>query len=179
MRIAVLCGGKGTRLGYSPKCLIPTCGRPFIEYKIEQLITQRFTDITLLVGPFVRDFMYLAGKYPQVTALVRDDQTGVENALHQYEKVTGLPLEWWCNGDTLLYLIAPIPKTVPDRSIGLATTHLIEPPNVNGEFLDAGLYYGWPPFEWRICESKPRTINTPAQHADTEKYLLHIEKSQR
>ena len=51
----VLAGGLGTRVesitrGLIPKCLIPIDGRAFLDYKLETLRSQGFTDIFILIG---------------------------------------------------------------------------------------------------------------------------------
>lgn len=54
IQAVILCGGKGTRLAslYSdrPKILVPVAGRPFIEWQLEWLGRQEFTDIHLAGG---------------------------------------------------------------------------------------------------------------------------------
>jgi N-acetyl-alpha-D-muramate 1-phosphate uridylyltransferase len=53
--VAVLCGGRGTRLrGVTgddvPKALVPVAGRPFLDHKLDGLAAAGFTDVVLLVG---------------------------------------------------------------------------------------------------------------------------------
>ena len=50
----ILAGGRGTRLrpltDTRPKPMVEVCGRPFVEYQIEQLRAQGFTRVLMLLG---------------------------------------------------------------------------------------------------------------------------------
>jgi MurNAc alpha-1-phosphate uridylyltransferase len=52
--VAILCGGKGTRLGEltrdRPKSLVEVCGRPFIEWQLELLLQVECPRVVLCVG---------------------------------------------------------------------------------------------------------------------------------
>jgi NDP-sugar pyrophosphorylase family protein len=52
--IVILAGGLATRLGHLardvPKSLIPVCGRPFIDWQIENIKSSGFTDILICIG---------------------------------------------------------------------------------------------------------------------------------
>ena len=54
MQAVLLVGGKGTRISdlYTdrPKALIPVCGRPFLEWQIEWLVSAGAKDIHLATG---------------------------------------------------------------------------------------------------------------------------------
>ncbi|OGN96602.1 MAG: hypothetical protein A2Z77_01160 [Chloroflexi bacterium RBG_13_51_36] len=54
MKIAILAGGLGTRLGSltrdTPKSMVKICGKPFLEYQLELLRKQNLEDIVLCVG---------------------------------------------------------------------------------------------------------------------------------
>src|SRR5215210_1822326 len=59
----ILAGGRGTRLGSltdtRPKPMVEICGKPFLEYQVEQLCEQGFERILLLLGylpEVVRDY---------------------------------------------------------------------------------------------------------------------------
>jgi NDP-sugar pyrophosphorylase family protein len=61
--VAVLCGGKGTRIaaiaGDLPKALIPVAGEPFLAHQLRWLSSEGVTDVVLLTGyrgDLVRDF---------------------------------------------------------------------------------------------------------------------------
>jgi MurNAc alpha-1-phosphate uridylyltransferase len=65
--VLILCGGSGSRLrdvtrGIVPKALVPVAGRPFIDWKLEQLSGQGLEEVVLSVG--------LGGK--EIIAHVRD-----------------------------------------------------------------------------------------------------------
>lgn len=56
MPVAILCGGKGTRLApltdHRPKSLMDVCGKPFIVRQLELLKRHGYTDIVLLINHF-------------------------------------------------------------------------------------------------------------------------------
>lgn len=57
--VAILCGGRGTRLGEltanRPKSMVEVCGRPFVDWQLELLAAQGFTDVVLCVGHLAGD----------------------------------------------------------------------------------------------------------------------------
>lgn len=54
MKIAILAGGLGTRLGLltkdTPKSMVRICGKPFLEYQLELLKKNNLKEIVLCVG---------------------------------------------------------------------------------------------------------------------------------
>ena len=54
MKVVIMAGGKGTRIAevnsQVPKPMIPIDGKPILEYQIETLRRQGYTDIILIVG---------------------------------------------------------------------------------------------------------------------------------
>ena len=54
MKVVILCGGLGTRLGELtkdiPKPMIPVAGRPYLEYVIESFLERDFREFVLLTG---------------------------------------------------------------------------------------------------------------------------------
>lgn len=54
MRVVIMAGGKGTRIASVrndlPKPMIPVCGKPILEWQIENLKASGLTDIILVVG---------------------------------------------------------------------------------------------------------------------------------
>lgn len=100
MLTVVLCGGKGTRLGYDgQKCMAPVAGRPFIEHKIDNLLAFGHTDLFFLTGwngDELEEVLHRRG-YPYR----RDVSLGRSLALHQARDC--LPEWFWLTyGDTLL-----------------------------------------------------------------------------
>src|SRR6185369_1942531 len=94
MRVAVLAGGKGTRLGEPIKCLTEVAGRPFMDWKLEQLERCGATEVSLICGPFGEQFFE---RYGNECEIVVDAQIGIPHAL------TFVPmLCWWTMGDVLL-----------------------------------------------------------------------------
>jgi D,D-heptose 1,7-bisphosphate phosphatase len=65
VQAVILAGGKGTRLGALtqglPKPLVAIGGKPFIHYLIAALRRHGFTDLVLLVGPFVEVYRRVLG----------------------------------------------------------------------------------------------------------------------
>ena len=82
----ILAGGRGTRLGSltdsRPKPMLEVCGKPFLEYQIEQLRDQGFDKVVLLLGylpQVIREFFGDGRRWGikieySVTAV--DDETG-------------------------------------------------------------------------------------------------------
>ena len=54
MKTIIMAGGKGTRIASVrndiPKPMIPICGKPILQYQIENLRSSGFIDITLVIG---------------------------------------------------------------------------------------------------------------------------------
>ena len=54
MKTVIMAGGKGTRIASVannvPKPMIKVCGKPILEYQIENLRSCGLTDITLVIG---------------------------------------------------------------------------------------------------------------------------------
>ncbi|WP_314272536.1 HAD-IIIA family hydrolase [Hoylesella shahii] len=54
MKAVIMAGGKGTRIAAVrsdlPKPMIPVCGKPILEWQIENLKASGFTDIVLVIG---------------------------------------------------------------------------------------------------------------------------------
>jgi D-glycero-D-manno-heptose 1,7-bisphosphate phosphatase len=65
VQAVILAGGKGTRLGALtgglPKPLVAVGGKPFIHYLIAALRRHDFTDLVLLVGPFIEVYRRVLG----------------------------------------------------------------------------------------------------------------------
>ena len=65
MPVAILCGGKGTRLSpltdHLPKSLVDVCGQPFIVRQLELLKRHGYTEIVLLIHHLGRQIMDVIG----------------------------------------------------------------------------------------------------------------------
>lgn len=153
MHVAVLCGGKGTRLGEPIKCLTEVAGRPWMDWKLEQLERCGATDITLMVGPYAEEFARYGLR------MIEDPQKGIGRAL----RGLGLSVGWWTMGDVLLeqplsWPVGPVVYVRPGEQIG-------------GLWLDCGLYYGTG--GWRMKETRaiPYHINTQADREEADAYL--------
>jgi len=109
--VAVLCGGRGTRLAgitndQQPKALVEVAGRPFIDHKLENLAASGFRDVLLLVGHRggrLRDHVGdghafdLSVRYCDDGGVLRGTGGALRNALDV------LPRAFWVTyGDTLL-----------------------------------------------------------------------------
>jgi hypothetical protein len=149
LRVAVLCGGKGTRLGAPIKCLVEVAGRPFMDWKIDQLERNGATEVHLLCGPFVAEFRKRYGFrcWP-------DAQTGIRDALGSWA-------DWWTMGDVLLE------QPLSHRN----AVYVVRGEQIAGLWLDAGLYHG--PGPWHMVETSahPYHINTPGDLEETGAHL--------
>ena len=174
MRVVILAGGTGRRLGYpGQKCCIPIAGRPFLHWKLDQLYEHGATDIDILVS-------HAAGEVARVTAdfpvnLIEDPGEGPWNAVRWYALTHAQAASFIVTyGDTLLDV--PFPDKSPSMVVTRHTGPYL-PSNLLGEYIDAGLYRVARDHPlstmWRFIETshRPWTCNTPEQYAETEKYL--------
>ncbi len=149
--VAVLCGGKGTRLGEPIKCLTEVAGRPFMDWKLDQLARMGATDVTLIVGPFERQF----ARYD--LPMIADPQEGVQRALPR------LWPWWWTMGDVLLE------QEMHDGARDVCFVN--RGTQIGGLWLDCGLYHGRGPWQMVETTARPYHINTPDDLAECETYL--------
>ena len=154
MRVAVLCGGKGTRLGTPVKCLTEVAGRPFMDWKLDQLERFGADHITLVVGPFLAEFQK---RYGSRVRYMEDDQSGVRNAVRHVDG-------WWTWGDTLL-------DQLPE---GKNVCYVVPGDHIAGLWLDAGLYHGQGPWQMKRSAAWPLTINTPTDLERCGAHLLRL-----
>lgn len=156
-----MCGGRGTRLGAPIKCLAEVAGRPFMDWKLEQLERFGATDIHLLCGPFRDAFKR---RYGSRVLCEEDDQTGIRDALGYWPW-------WWTMGDVLL----------DQPLIHRNAVYVVRGEQIAGLWLDAGLYHG--PGPWQMVETTavPYHCNTSADLARCESYLkgAHVEDLHR
>jgi hypothetical protein len=146
VHVAVLCGGKGTRLGLPIKCLAEVAGRPFMDWKLEQL--EGFgAQATLLCGPFFGEF---SKRYGNRVTYMPDAQRGVAEAIKGWDG-------WWTWGDTLL----------DQPLLGENVCYVVPGSHIAGLWLDAGLYHGEGPWQMQETRARPLTINTPQQLGET------------
>jgi hypothetical protein len=148
VHVAVLCGGKGTRLGAPIKCLAEVAGRPWLDWKLEQLERLGATEISLHCGPFAAEFARYGHR------CIGDDQTGIRAAIAGWDG-------WWTMGDVLL--------EQPLEGDGVC--FVVPGEQIAGLWLDAGLYHGRGP--WRMVETAavPYHINTPQDRERAGAYL--------
>lgn len=161
MRVAVLCGGKGTRLGEPIKCLAEVAGRPFMDWKIDQLHGQGATRIMLLCGPYQDEFSERYSHRLGVT-VHSDEQIGVEPALRH----VATP-DWWTWGDTLIHIGRLHTPTLPTMYVRRDPANA----NIAGIYLDVGLYSDTGNFTLVETTAVPHHINTPADRDETDAYL--------
>lgn len=158
MNVHVLCGGRGTRLGQPVKCLTEVAGRPFMDWKLNQLYRHGATQITLIVGPFAEDFAHYN------LPMVEDDQTGIQHAL----KAAGT-YGWWTMGDVLL--------EQPLHNTSHPLVYVRPGTQIGGLWHDCGLYYGQGPWTMTITRAFPHHINTPTDLEGTSAYLHRLSQS--
>ncbi len=155
MHVTVLVGGKGTRLGEPVKCLTRVAGRPFLDWRLEQLREDGATSFTLLVGPFAKEF----ARYE--LPMIEDPQSGIEDCLRYIPKG-----EYWALGDVYLRF------TMRERNqAAMVVTRNSPHPNIAGHLLDCGLYFGKSNFTLVETPNVPIHINT---REDWEHANAHI-----
>jgi NDP-sugar pyrophosphorylase family protein len=152
--VAVLAGGLGTRLrdvtgDVLPKALVPVRGRPFLDWKLEELARQGATQVALLIGHGADEIRAHVGNGSQfgVEITYVDDGPelrGTGGALLQALPLLGDPF-WVTYGDTLLDLdVAAAEHAFGDSDADMLMTVLHnadewEPSNVvvDGEYVVA------------------------------------------
>lgn len=90
MKIVIMAGGKGTRIAEVnsevPKPMIPIMGKPILEYEIECVKKQGFTDIILVVGYLgkaVQDYFGNGDKFGvHIEYVVEENPLGTAGALY-------------------------------------------------------------------------------------------------
>lgn len=90
MKIVIMAGGRGTRIAEVnsevPKPMIPIMGKPILEYEIECVKKQGFTDIILVVGylgDVVQDYFGNGDKFGvHIEYVVEENPLGTAGALY-------------------------------------------------------------------------------------------------
>ena len=174
--MAVLCGGKGTRLGEltksTPKSLIEVAGRPFLEWPLEHYASQGIQRVVLCIGHLGEQIRRHFGKTFAGMALeyLQDEpQRGPINAFMAFADLHRPPF-WWTYGDTYLPLSLFEPATSASYRIyndGFAVGHPMG-------WIDYGLYYENGHLTQRRVVPKEQRfyeIGTPAALAETRAYF--------
>ena len=80
MRVAIIAGGKGTRIAEHypniPKPMIPLNGKPLLQHQIEMLVSQGFREITLIVGykaEIIENYFNDGSKYGAFIDYIKED----------------------------------------------------------------------------------------------------------
>lgn len=96
MKVVIMAGGKGTRIASVrndvPKPMIEICGKPILEYQIENLKRCGLTDIILVVGylgDVIREYFEDGRKFGvNITYFVEDHPLGTAGALFKMPELT-------------------------------------------------------------------------------------------
>ena len=96
MKVVIMAGGKGTRIASVksdvPKPMIPICGKPILEWQIENLKTCGLTDITLVVGYLgnvIQEYFGDGTKFGvSINYFVEDTPLGTAGALFKMPELT-------------------------------------------------------------------------------------------
>ena len=96
MKVVVMAGGKGTRIASVksdvPKPMIPICGKPILEWQIENLKACGLTDITLVIGYLghvIREYFGDGEKFGvKISYFVEDSPLGTAGALFKMPELT-------------------------------------------------------------------------------------------
>lgn len=90
MKVVIMAGGKGTRIASVnsevPKPMIPINGKPILEYQIETLKRQQYTDIILIIGHMgnvISDYFGSGEKWGvNIQYIVEEKPLGTAGALY-------------------------------------------------------------------------------------------------
>ncbi len=96
MKVVIMAGGKGTRIASVksdvPKPMIPICGKPILEWQIENLKACGFTDITLVIGYLghvIKEYFGNGEKFGvKISYFVEDRPLGTAGALFKMPELT-------------------------------------------------------------------------------------------
>ncbi len=96
MKVVIMAGGKGTRIASVksdvPKPMIPICGKPILEWQIENLKACGLTDIMLVIGYLghvIKDYFGDGEKFGvKISYFVEDSPLGTAGALFKMPELT-------------------------------------------------------------------------------------------
>lgn len=96
MKVVIMAGGKGTRIASVksdvPKPMIPICGKPILEWQIENLKACGQTDITLVIGYLghvIKEYFGDGEKFGvKINYFVEDSPLGTAGALFKMPELT-------------------------------------------------------------------------------------------
>lgn len=96
MKVVIMAGGKGTRIASVksdvPKPMIPICGKPILEWQIENLKACGLTDITLVIGYLglvIKNYFGDGEKFGvKISYFVEDVPLGTAGALFKMPELT-------------------------------------------------------------------------------------------
>ncbi len=96
MKVVIMAGGKGTRIASVksdvPKPMIPICGKPILEWQIENLKACGLTDITLVIGYLghvIKEYFGEGEKFGvKINYFVEDSPLGTAGALFKMPELT-------------------------------------------------------------------------------------------
>ncbi len=96
MKVVIMAGGKGTRIASVksdvPKPMIPICGKPILEWQIENLKVCGLTDITLVIGYLghvIKEYFGDGKKFGvKISYFVEDTPLGTAGALFKMPDLT-------------------------------------------------------------------------------------------
>lgn len=96
MNTVIMAGGKGTRIASVrsdvPKPMIPICGKPILEWQIENLKACGLTDITLVIGYLghvIKEYFGDGEKFGvKISYFVEDSPLGTAGALFKMPELT-------------------------------------------------------------------------------------------
>jgi D-glycero-D-manno-heptose 1,7-bisphosphate phosphatase len=90
MKTVIMAGGKGTRIAslnaHVPKPMIPICGKPILEWQIECLKRQGYTEVTLIIGylgQIIQDYFGDGSAFGvQIEYIVETEPFGTAGAMY-------------------------------------------------------------------------------------------------
>lgn len=96
MKVVIMAGGKGTRIASVksdvPKPMIPICGKPILEWQIENLKACGLTDITLVIGYLghvIKNYFGNGNRFGvNIDYFVEDSPLGTAGALFKMPELT-------------------------------------------------------------------------------------------
>jgi len=126
MKVVILAGGLGTRLGKItetiPKPMVPVADKPFLQFLLDYLIKQGISEVILCVSykwELIESFFGTSYKGLDISYSVEEDRLGTGGALKKVFEEFQLESAIILNGDTIFFADLALFKLQHDRNESL------------------------------------------------------------
>ncbi len=125
MKALILAAGVGSRLGgitqELPKCLVPVCGKPILEYQLDALLANGIKEVALVLGykkEKILDFIFSCEKYKEMTfTFALNTEYATTNSSYSYFQARSLiGSEPYIHLNCDIVLFAPLIKRLKESA---------------------------------------------------------------